>query len=296
MTPQLKSLKQGDTIGIIAPASPVTHDEIEPAIRIIHRKGYMVLEGEHLYDTRGYLAGRDEDRLNDLHSMFRNSNVKAVLCARGGYGTPRLLDRIDYDIIKQNPKLFIGYSDITALLLAIYHKTGLVVWHGPMLRGQEGREDNLNNMIELLSSEEGISFRLAADNIVKKGNARGRLIGGNLSLICSLLGTPFFPSFDDCILFIEDRGEPLYRIDRMITQLKLAGILDGINGLITGYFKECGDIKKINDFLSEAIPLDCPFYAGYPAGHGIDNRALPFGIEAEIDTESLTLTIDSFVS
>lgn len=291
----LKGLRKGDIIGIIAPASPVTNEETQPAIQIIKQQGYTVLEGDHLYDTQGYLAGRDEDRLNDLHEMFRNNNIKAVLCARGGYGTPRLLDKVDYDLIKENPKLFIGYSDITALLLAIYHKTGLVVWHGPMLRGTEGREDNISNLLNILSSGGVIKSGLTAENVLKKGKARGRLLGGNLSLISSLLGTPYMPSLEGVILFIEDKGEPLYRIDRMLTQLKLAGVLEGVRGLIAGEFKDCVDTQEINRLLFETVSRDCPVYTGFPAGHGKENHPLPFGVEAELDTESLTFNVNASI-
>lgn len=288
-------LRQGDTIGIIAPASPVTHDEIQPAIQIIEQKGYRVLEGLHLYTSLGYLAGSDEDRLDDLHGMFKNSKVKAILCARGGYGTPRLLDKINYDIIKKNPKLFIGYSDITALLLAINHKTGLATCHGPMAKNKKNSEDNLSSLLDLISSENKTNFSLVENNVIKKGKADGRLLGGNLSLISSLQGTPFLPSFKDCILFIEESGEPLYRIDRMLTQLKLGGVLEGIRGLIAGSFEECGDIAEINRLLLEAAPAHCPVYSGFPAGHGEDNQALPFGTKAVLDTKGLSLTVEPFV-
>ncbi|MGD9158221.1 MAG: LD-carboxypeptidase [Desulfobacteraceae bacterium] len=291
----LKGLKQGDTIGIIAPASPVTHEEIQPAINIIKQQGYNVLEGDHLYDTQGYLAGSDEDRLNDLHKMFRNNNIKAVLCARGGYGTPRLLDKVEYDLIKENPKLFIGYSDITALLLAVFHRTGIAVWHGPMLRGMEGREDNIKTLLNILSSGGKISLGLEEDNVIKKGKARGILLGGNLSLISALLGTPFLPSFKDSILFLEDRGEALYRIDRMLIQLKLSGALEGIRGLIAGNFKDCGEKEEIIELIKVTFSGDYPVCAGFPAGHGKENLPLPFGAEAELDTESLKFNVDEFI-
>lgn len=291
----LKSLKQGDLIGIIAPASPVSFEEIQPAINIIKQKGYSILEGKHLYDSHGYLAGTDIERLYDLHEMFKNKKVKAVLCARGGYGTPRLLDKVDYDLIKENPKLFIGYSDVTALLLAVFHQTDLTVWHGSMLRRIEGRENNLISLLDTLSSGGKIDFDLDPDNVINRGKTRGRLIGGNLSIICALLGTPFLPPFKDSIVFIEDRGESLYRIDRMLTQLKLSGIMDGIGGLIVGNFQDCGEIKELNKIILETINQDCPVYTGFPVGHGKDNIPLPLGAEAELDTESLIFNVDTFI-
>ena len=294
MISSLKRLKQGDLIGVISPASPVTVEEVEPAIKIIQQEGYRVLEGDHLYDAHGYLAGKDEDRLKDLHGMFQNSEVKAVLCARGGYGTPRLLDRIDYNIIKENPKLFIGYSDISALLLAIYHRTGMIVWHGPMLKGEEGWEKNLKNLLKHLSSEEKMDIRLAGENVLRKGNAGGKLLGGNLTLMSSILGTPFFPALDGSILFLEDRGEPLYRIDRMLTHLKLSGVLDGIKGVIAGNFRDCGDMDEINRLLLEIFSGERPVYTGFPAGHGKENIPIPFGIRAELNTEVMSFSVDGF--
>ncbi len=296
MTPFIKGLKKGDLIGIIAPASPVTVEELQPAINIIQQAGYRVLEGDHLYDINGYLAGKDKERLKDIHKMFRNNDVKAILCARGGYGTPRLLDKIDYAVIKKNPKLFIGYSDITALLLAIHHKTKITVLHGPMLKGKEGLEDNLNNLLKLLSTEGRINYPLNENAVLKKGKSRGRLLGGNLSLISSILGTPFLPSLRGAILFLEDRGEPLYRIDRMLTHMKLAGALKGIKGLIVGHFLDCGDTDEINRLLLEKFSGDYPVYTGFPAGHGKENHLIPLGARAMLDTESLLLTVDGFIS
>jgi muramoyltetrapeptide carboxypeptidase len=292
----LTSLKKGDIIGIIAPASPVTDDEVEPAVRIIEEEGYRVIKGNHLYDKKGYLAGTDEDRLADLHDMFLNDDVKAILCARGGYGTPRLLNRIDFNMIMEHPKPLAGYSDITALLLSIYNITGMHVWHGPMLRGIAGREEYLRVLLKVMAGDGGINFTLEDQNALKKGKARGRLMGGNLSMICAMIGTPYLPSFENSIFFIEERGEPLYRIDRMLTQLRLSGILDGINGFIAGNFEECGDADRIDSLFLETFSLECPLYRGFPAGHGEKNLPLPIGAEALLDTESLFFSVDAFVN
>ena len=153
MTVKPQRLEQGDTIGIIAPAGPVARDEIKPAIGRIIKKGYKILESPNLYKKRAYLAGSDDARLDDLQSMFSDKNVKAILCARGGYGSIRLLDRIDFDLIRKNPKIIAGYSDITALLFAICRNTGLVTFHGPMLRDlSRGRGSNLDHLLMLMSS------------------------------------------------------------------------------------------------------------------------------------------------
>ncbi len=291
----LTNLKKGDAIGIIAPASPVTDEEIEPAIRIIEEEGYRVIKGNHLYDNTGYLAGADEDRLADLHDMFLDNDVKAILCARGGYGTSRLLNNIDYDLIRERPKPLAGYSDITALLLSIYNMTGIHAWHGPMLRGISGREGYLKTLLRLMSGDGAIGFRLKEKNVLRRGKARGRLLGGNLSMICAMIGTPFLPPFEDSIFFIEERGEPLYRIDRMLTQLRLSGALNGVKGLISGNFQDCGDPEKIDALLLETFFSECPVYRGFPAGHGEKNHPLPIGAEAEMDTESLLFRVDAFM-
>lgn len=283
----LGRLKQGDSIGLIAPAGPVAPEEIRTALRVFEEKGYRIIEGAHLYDRHAYLAGTDDLRLKDFHEMFQNPDVRAILCARGGYGTPRLLDKIDFDIIRENPKFLIGYSDITALLLAVYHKTGLPVCHGPMAKNTGDREDNLNGLLSFLSSEKEIVYNLMQENVLIEGKASGRLLGGNLSLVSSLAGTSFLPSFKDCILFLEDRGEPLYRIDRMLTQLKLGNALEGVKGVIAGSFEDCGDINEVNGLLTDIFPSNCPVYSDFPAGHGRINRPLMIGTGALLDTSGL---------
>jgi muramoyltetrapeptide carboxypeptidase len=295
LTPLLRNLKKGDAIGIIAPASPVTDDEISPAVRILEEAGYRVIKGSHLYDKNGYLAGTDQDRLTDLHDMFLDSDVKAVLCARGGYGTTRLLNNIDFDIIRKYPKPVAGYSDITALILSIYKMTGMIVWHGPMLRGITGSKRYLKTLLKQMSADGGMDIRLSKDNVLKEGKARGILLGGNLSMVCALIGTPYIPSFEGSIFFIEERGEPLYRIDRMLTQLSLSGLLRGVKGIISGNFQDCGEPDSIDTLLLETFSYEIPVYRGFPAGHGSKNRPLPMGAEAEIDTESLLFRVDAFM-
>ncbi|MFC1838895.1 LD-carboxypeptidase [Thermodesulfobacteriota bacterium] len=284
-------LRQGDTIGLVAPAGPVTPEEIQPTIRMLKDRGFSVMEGANLYKNQEYLAGSDEERLHDLHFMFHQDHVKALFCVRGGYGTPRLLEKIDYDLIKKNPRIIAGYSDITALMLAIHKVTGLVVFHGQMARGVTDVEDrNINSLLELLSSDGNIKIELNVEHVLRGGKARGKLLGGNLSLISSLAGTPYLPSLNGNILLIEDRGEPLYRIDRMLTQLKLNGLLDNPGGVIIGNFIDCGDILDINRLVISFIPDGCPVYSGFPIGHGDENRAIPIGAGAVLDTDELSLS------
>ncbi|MBW1707698.1 MAG: LD-carboxypeptidase [Deltaproteobacteria bacterium] len=225
--------------------------------------------------------------------MFRDSDIKAVFCARGGYGTTRLLDKIKYDLIRQNPKIIVGYSDITALLMAIQKRTGLITFHGPVVRElASGHQGNYDNLISLLSSDRPLKVSLTEGDVLIPGRATGSLIGGNLSLICHLIGTPFLPSLDGFILFVEERGEALYRIDRMLTHLKLSGHLKGLSGLVAAEFEGCGDLPAINGLLMDVLSdLDVPIATGLEVGHGHKNLALPLGLPTELDTDRMTLSI-----
>ena len=286
-------LRREDRIGIIAPAGPVTQEHLQPEIDLLKTKGYSVTLSPYLYRKEQYLAGDDDLRLQDLHLMFQDKEIKAVLCARGGYGSLRLLDKIDYGLIKKNPKIIVGYSDITALLLAIYKKTGLITFHGPVVREFSGnRGTNLNSLFDLVSSSKHFELQLSGGEVLAEGTARGVLLGGNLSLITHLTGTPFMPSLAGAILFIEEKGEPLYRIDRMLTHLKLSGVIDHIAGLVAGQFVDCGEMEDINRLLIDIVPGDKkPVFSGLPVGHGNVNKTLPIGLEATLDTGRMCLSI-----
>ena len=286
-------LKKGDQIGIIAPAGPVDDSDLQPGLEILESSGFNVRLAPHVYDRKDYLAGKDEARLSDLHTMLQDEEIKAVMCARGGYGSLRLLDGIRYDLIRQAPKIIAGYSDITALLMAIHTNTGLITFHGPMVRGLISNDrSNWESLFRLISSDQPAEMDLKECTVLLPGKASGPLIGGNLSLICHLLGTPYLPSLEGCILFIEDKGESLYRLDRMLTHLALTGMLNGISGLIAGRFEECGDETDIHILLNSIVSeLGIPLVAGFPIGHGQKNIALPLGLTAEFDTERMTLTI-----
>jgi len=265
---------------------------VKPGLDLLTSRGFRVREAAHLYDRHDYLAGHDEARLSDLHAMFLDSEVAAVFCARGGYGSLRLLERLDYDLIRQHPKIIVGYSDITALLMAVYKMTGLVVFHGPMVQGLCAISDSsLEGLFKILSSEEPVSFDLMGGTPLLTGSAEGPLLGGNLSLLCHLVGTRYLPSLKGAILFVEDRGEPLYRIDRMLTHLSLAGQLNTIAGLIAGEFVDCGDTSQTDRLLmATASKLDIPLVTGFPAGHGQNNLTLPLGMPAHLDTRRMTLS------
>jgi muramoyltetrapeptide carboxypeptidase len=285
-------LARGDHIGVISPAGPVEESDLKQGLDILEQSGFRLRLGPHIYDRAGYLAGTDEDRLSDLNAMLEDDEIKAVFCGRGGYGSMRILDRIRYDLIVKNPKILVGYSDITALLMAVHVKTGMIVFHGPMVRTL-GLSDqgNWQSLIRLLTSDGPVNMDLSGCSILAPGRATGPLIGGNLSLLCHLLGSRFMPSLDGCILFIEDTGEPLYRLDRMLTHLSLSRVLDGISGIIAGGFEGCPDVSQINTLLTGiASALKIPLVADFPLGHGEKNIALPIGMLACLDTDLMTLT------
>ena len=286
-------LRIGDKIGVISPAGPVPKSELEPGLRFLESRGLRVHVAPHVYDAKDYLAGKDSDRLEDLHSVFRDRKIKAVFCTRGGYGCMRLLKDIDYDLIRESPKILVGYSDITALILAVYNKCGLVTFHGPMIREYiHGKEANLEDLIGFLLSKGEDVISMEGSEVLRHGRRKGRLLGGNLSLICHLLGTSYLPSLEGGLLFLEDKGEAPYRIDRMLTHLMLSGQIEGLAGLVSGNFERCGESSAVDKLLEEfSSGFDFPIVRGFHLGHGLANTVLPIGVEAEIDTKDMTLKL-----
>lgn len=290
-------LRSGDTIGVITPASHMKVEKLNRGIMYLQNLGYKVILGDHVQDSYGYLAGKDEDRIKDLHQMFTNPEVKAIISSRGGYGTPRLLDEIDYGLLAQNPKLFIGYSDLTALQLAIWKQTGLVTFSGPMVAVEmaAGIDTFTEEFFWPLICSDQIDrfFSIKPENslqVIKPGKAQGVLLGGCLSLISCVIGTKYQPDFSGSILILEDIGEEPYRIDRYLCQMKSAGIFDQVNGIILGQFIDCVDkdgdptltLDEIFDdfFGSRSIPV----IKNFPYGHDSKKVTIPFGINVEIDT------------
>ncbi len=308
-------LESGATIGLISPSGPVSYkssirnavpNHLEKGLEYIEKMGYKYILGKHALKRRGYLAGTDKERVEDLHAMFQNKKVDAILCLAGGYGTPRLLSYLDYQLIRKNPKIFEGYSDITTLLTTFYQQTGLVTFHGPMVNYDFGRKINFNkiNFWKAITEVKPLGEVPQAENgpeliTLYPGRARGRLIGGNLSLLISTLGTPYEIDTTDAILFIEDVEEQPYRFDRMVNQLLLARKLQSANGIIIGECVKCTPNPPnkpsltILDILHDLIvPLKKPTFYGLCCGHGTYKLTLPIGVESSMYANLCQLFIE----
>jgi len=287
----------GDTIGIITPASQMKLEKLNLGVKYLQNLGYKILLGDHVQDSYGYLAGKDVDRIHDLHQMFANPEVKAIISSRGGYGTPRLLDEIDYDLIAQNPKLFVGYSDLTALQLAIWQKISLVTFSGPMVAVEmaAGIESFTEESFWPLICDDQINklFSMESNDslqVLKPGKAQGFLLGGCLSLISCVIGTKHQPDFSGSILILEDIGEQPYRIDRYLCQMRSAGIFEQVNGIILGQFIDCVDEEGAPTLTFDEIfedffgSLSIPVIKNFPYGHSSKKFTIPFGVNVEINT------------
>lgn len=293
----------GDTVGVIAPASPPNQENLVRGIAFLKELGLKVKVGNAVDKVYGYLAGTDEERLNDLHQMFQDSEVKAVICACGGYGTARIASYIDYELIKKNPKIFWGYSDITFLHTAILQETGLVTFHGPMLGSDIGKEEthpiskkgfrNLFEPIDLIYTE-----HISPLETIIEGAANGELVGGNLSLLVSTLGTSYEIDTNGKILLIEDINEEPRSLDRMLNQLKMAGKLDVVNGILVGDFRDCTPKREQSLTLDEVITYyvksaNKPSLKGFNMGHCNPHVSVPFGVHAKFNTDEKRLIVES---
>lgn len=302
-----RRLAVGDTVGLVAPASATfLRMELEIAQESLEALGLRVVVGDHLRDRHGYLAGSDAARAADINRFFADPAIRAVLPIRGGWGSSRVLPLLDYRTIGRNPKVVLGYSDITALLLAITARTGLVTFHGP---NGMGRWDNwsADYVRRVLFNAEAVTFENPRDRgeylvqtenrtqTLVPGVARGRLLGGNLTVLTAILGSSYLPAWDNAILFLEDVGEDLYRVDRMFTSLKLAGVLDKLRGLVFGTCDECEPGEGYGSLTLEEVlddhvrPLNIPSWRGAMIGHGMPQFTVPVGAEVEIDAARATI-------
>ena len=303
-----KRLSVGDTIGLIAPSSSITDAKLKKAIGNMESLGLKVKLGKYIKEINGYLAGTDEERLEDLHNMFADDSVDGIWCIRGGYGAGRILPKINYKLIKKNPKVFIGYSDITALTQAIYQETGLICFHGPVASSTFSDYTVKHLKAVLMNPTKTHTFEYATDNdaeknkayrteVIRAGRATGELIGGNLSLLVSMVGTKFHWNEKNKLVFIEDIGEKPYRIDRMLTQLLQTSDLDKAAGIILGVFEDCEaqpddrSLTLMETLKGQFEPLGIPVIYGLSFGHITNHFVMPLGVKAMMDTERRTVTL-----
>jgi len=296
-------LRLGDMVGIIAPASPPPDPQAtDRSAAALEKLGFKPKLARHVRERLGFLAGTDRDRAADLMAMFTNDKVKAIICLRGGYGTARLLPLLDYEVIRQHPKILVGYSDLTTLHCALLKKSNLISFHGPMLNAELSsdklpeftRQSLLRAVMEPVPAG-GIcaGYKAKTVSVLRRGRAVGELIGGNLSVLCTTLGTPYQPDFKNKILFLEDVSEKPFRFDRMLTHFLNAGVLQQVAGVAVGINVDCADphpnqLKEyrqtLDDVLAERLKLlKVPVVVGLPFGHQPWNATLPLGVRAELD-------------
>lgn len=302
MNAAVPALRPEGTIALIAPAGPAALD-VEKAEQWMRNRGYGLRIYPGVYERDGYLAGSDKTRLADLHSAFADPDIDAIFCLRGGYGTPRLLDSLDFGLLRANPKPFVGYSDITALHLAINRYAGFVTFHGPMLNADllgDKQPPTESSLFSLLRGQLGAGSELAHPvafplTTLEPGIARGRLQGGNLSMIAAVMGTPFEIDAQGIILFIEDVNEPIYRIDRLLTHLRLAGKLAQVAGVLVG------DVAGVDSMALERLlkqtfaPLGVPVLSGWRSGHCDPNLTLPLGALVRLDAGEQRVVLEQEV-
>lgn len=299
-----RGLNPGDTVGLVSPSKATDEAlDLQIAQEVMQALGFKVKTGKHFASRRGHLAGTDAERAADLNAMFADQQVKAVICLRGGSGAARVLPLLDYELIRRNPKVLLGYSDITALHNAIHARTGLVTFHGPNGTGS-WNAFNADQFRRVFFDRELMQYRNlsdARDELVQRqnrtitlsgGKAQGELVGGNLTVLTALAGSPYLPSFDGKILFLEDVGEEPYRIDRMFSTLKLMGALDRIAGLIFGECTDCtpgggfGWLTMDQIFEDHIKPLKIPAYRGAMIGHIKQQFIVPVGGKVEMDADT----------
>lgn len=291
------ALRPGDTIGVVAPAAALERAYLERGVAALERQGFGVKVSGHTLDRDEILAGSDQTRAAELAAFFADPEVRAIFAARGGYGSGRLLPLLDFNRLALTPKIFLGFSDETFLLNALVDHARMTAFHGPMVAMDFARGVSAPAVQHLFALLSGTPETLAleAPTVLRAGDATGELIGGCLSVVVAMLGTPWEPQFDGRILFLEDTGEKAYRVDRMLTQLGQAGILERAAGVVFGAIHPVDGSVRESDLISKFIAefsarARCPVLAGIEAGHGSANYALPFGAIVRLDSARRRLT------
>ena len=302
-------LRPGDRVRLVSPASPPDPQAVEVGERVLSDWGLVVQRGAHIFDVYGYLAGTDGDRLADLNAALRDPTCRAVIATRGGYGVQRIIDGVDFAAVRRDPKPVVGFSDITALQMELWNRARLVTIHGPMAAMLDQRTNPVStrSLRHALMTPKPISLasdpREPSAGVRRPGLASGVLLGGNLTLLATSVGTKSFPDLRGAILIIEEVGEATYRIDRMLTQLRRARALDGIAGVALGQFTDiltstvAGADFSLDEVLRDRLgDLGVPILGGLAVGHGDEQFTVPFGVRATLDTHAGTLTMSAGVA
>lgn len=284
-------LLPGDKIGIVAPASPFDIKEFERGISVLESMGFCTSIPSDLFNKTGYLAGTDKQRADLINKFFSDKSIKAIFCARGGFGSIKILSLLDFESIRKNPKVFIGFSDISAILAVLYKKCRFITFHGPTVTSLKDASDETKKAIlSAISSDMPIEIRPKTRIKINSGSVRGSVSGGNLTTLCHLIGTPFEPCYKGHILLLEERGEATYKIDRMLTHMKLAGCFNELAGLVLGSFTDCGENKNIYKIVADIFDdINIPVLAGFEFGHSTCNITIPLGIHATLDADRYLL-------
>lgn len=279
-------LQPGDLLAVVAPASPVAREAFAAGAAILEGWGLRLAYGEEIFAPRPYGAAADAAVVERLQQAIRDPEVQGIICARGGYGTIRLLERLEPELLAAHPKYFLGFSDITTLLCLLSQRGGVVTFHGPTVAHLGEATPAAQEHCRRLLTQPDLEPLCFGDlKVLAPGTARGPLLGGNLAILCSLLGTPFAPSLAGHVLLLEDYNEACYRLDRFLQQLRLSGSLKGVRAIVLGSFTGCGNLTPIWElFATLGQDLGIPVLAGLPAGHQPDNFTLPLGVEVRVDS------------
>ncbi|MBW2245849.1 MAG: LD-carboxypeptidase [Deltaproteobacteria bacterium] len=287
-----RCLMPGDTVGIAAPAGPFDPTKFMKGKAVLESMGFRTFFDEGIFQKHGFFAGTDVQRADQVNRLFADPAVQAVICARGGYGSMRILRFLDFKIIQNNPKIFVGFSDISVLLFILHARCSLVTFHGPVVTTLANTDkQTIAAMLKVMTADKIFDLKPEKGIALKPGVCSGVVVGGNLTTLCHLAGTPYTPNFNGKILFLEDRGEAPYRIDRMLTQMKLAGCFEGLKGLFLGSFEACGKLDDIFRIVQEVFnDVNIPILSGFEIGHARVNITIPIGLRATLDADRQILT------
>ncbi|WP_022663574.1 S66 peptidase family protein [Desulfospira joergensenii] len=288
--PEFRPVKPGDTIGVAAPSARFESGRFEKGVARLENLGFKVHVPEGVFEKKRYLAGEDPLRARILNDLFKAPDIKGIIAARGGFGSMRMLEYLDWKSIQAHPKPVIGFSDVTALLNSLIQRAGLAGIHGPNLVSlADASSQTLSSFVRALSNQP-LDIELEQGICLAPGRAGGILKGGNLATLVHMIGTPYPPDFSGAVLFLEDTGEPAYKIDRMLSQMRLAGLFKGIRALVAGSFADCRNSEYIPEIFSEIFePCNIPVLMGLKSGHGPCNLSLVMGRKVEVDASARTI-------